>query len=95
LYIVRQGHTFRNQVRLIEDLYRAKKLPGLCLLLNDVKGVSGYYGGGYYGKGYGYYGAYGYGSGYFEDDSKKRKRGSLLKGLKNFWTRLVAGRNKQ
>jgi tyrosine-protein kinase Etk/Wzc len=95
LYIVRQGHTFRNQIRLIEDLYRAKKLPGLCLLLNDVKGVSGYYGGAYYGKGYGYYGAYGYGSGYFEDESKKRKGGSLLRGLKKFWKRLIAGRNKQ
>ncbi len=84
LYIVRQGHTFRNQIRLIDELYNSKKLPGLCLLLNDVKLNSGYYGG-YYGRGYGYYGGYGYGagdSGYFEDDSNK-------KGKRSFFNRII------
>jgi capsular exopolysaccharide synthesis family protein len=71
LYIIRQGHTFRKQLGMIEELYVSKKLPSLSLLLNDVKIGSGYYGG-YYGGGYGYYGSYGYGSGsgYFEDDKR-------------------------
>lgn len=83
LYIVRQGHTFRNQIKLIDELYVNAKLPSLCLLMNDVKAGSGYYGGGYYGKGYGYYGGYSYGSdsGYFEEENgKKRKFGRILKG---------------
>ncbi|HEY6900805.1 MAG TPA: polysaccharide biosynthesis tyrosine autokinase [Puia sp.] len=75
LYIVRQGHTFRKQLGLIEDLYTNKKLPGLCVLLNDVKapgGYGGYYGGGY---GYGYYGTYRYtaNSGYFDESGRKKK----------------------
>lgn len=67
LYIIRQGYTFRKQLRFIDDIYTEKKLPALSILLNDVKMGGGYYGG------YGYYGAgYGYGSGYFEEVSKKR-----------------------
>jgi tyrosine-protein kinase Etk/Wzc len=76
LYIVRQNHTFRKQIYLIEDLYTSKKLPGLCIILNDVSTQGGYYGG-YYGGGYGYYGGYGYGakSGYFEDAKKVKRTG--------------------
>lgn len=71
LYIVRQGHTFRKQLMMIEELYAGNKLPRLSLLLNDVKADGGYYGG----YGYGYYGGYAYGmdSGYFEKDKKKNK----------------------
>jgi tyrosine-protein kinase Etk/Wzc len=74
LYIVRQGHTFKNQVRLIDEIYKAKRLPNLCLLLNDAQIAGGYYGGGYYGRGYGYSAGYGYGnvSGYFDEDRKKK-----------------------
>lgn len=84
MYITRQGYTFRKQLGLVEDLYVNKKLPRLCLLLNDVKAEGGYYGG-YYGGGYGYYGAYGYGkgSGYFEDDPNDPKR-SLLGKVKSW-----------
>lgn len=73
LYITRQGYTFRKQLGLVEDLYVNKKLPNLCLLINDVKSDSGYYGG-YYGGGYGYYGGYGYGkhSEYFESEGGSR-----------------------
>jgi len=87
LYIVRQGHTFRNQVTMIDDLYINRKLPGLCLLLNDISDKSSYYGGGYYGRGY--YAGYGYGagSGYFEDDLDKRKDG-FFKSVTQFWHRL-------
>jgi capsular exopolysaccharide synthesis family protein len=75
LYITRQGYTFRKQLGLVEDLYINKKLPNLCLLINDVRADGGYYGG-YYGGGYGYYGGYGYGkhSDYFESEGGQKSR---------------------
>lgn len=79
LYIIRQGHTFRKQLGMVEDLYVQNKLPRLALLLNDVRAEGGYYGG----YGYGYYGGYSYGieSGYFEND-KDSKGFSLSRFLK-------------
>ncbi len=66
LYIVRQGHTYKKQVNLIDEFYVQGKLPKISIILNDVKIRSGY---GYYGYGrYGY--GYGYGSGYFEEEEK-------------------------
>jgi tyrosine-protein kinase Etk/Wzc len=84
LYIVRQGHTFRNQVHLIDELYTEKKLPSLSILLNDVHSGGRYPG--YYGSGYGYYGGYSYGrgSGYFEEDQKKKPKMRLF----SFFSRL-------
>jgi tyrosine-protein kinase Etk/Wzc len=64
LYIVRQGHTFKKQIGLIEDFYQQQKLPKVSIILNDVKVRAGY-GYGRYGYGYGY----GYGSNYFEDET--------------------------
>ena len=61
LYIIRQGHTFKKQLYLIDEYYREGKLPKIALVLNDVKAELGY---GYYG-----YGKYTYGSGYFEDET--------------------------
>jgi len=62
LYIVRQGHTYKKQIGMVDEFYQAGKLPKINIILNDVKVRSGY---GYYGNGrYGY----GYGSGYFDDD---------------------------
>jgi capsular exopolysaccharide synthesis family protein len=67
LYIVRQGHTYKRQLNLIEEFYTQSKLPKVSIILNDVKLQTGY---GYYG--YGRYG-YGYGytskSGYFTEDA--------------------------
>lgn len=64
LYIVRQGHTYKRQIGLIDEYHQQNKLPRISIVLNDVKLRAGY---GYYG-----YGRYGYGkgytSGYFEDD---------------------------
>lgn len=74
LYIVRQGHTFKKQIAMIDEFYKAGKLPRIAIILNDVKIRTGY---GYYGYGrYGY--GYGYGSGYFDEETKE-KDGALTK----------------
>ena len=82
LYIVRQGHTFRTQLHMVEELYVDNKLPKLALLLNDVTAEGGYYGG----YGYGYYGGYSYGmeSGYFEVD-KESQNSSIFSRIKRLW----------
>lgn len=56
LYLVRQGHTYKKQISLIDEVYRENKLPKVSVVINDVKLKPGY---GYYG-----YGRYGYGYGY-------------------------------
>jgi tyrosine-protein kinase Etk/Wzc len=74
LYIVRQGHTYKKQIGLIDEYHKAGRLPKLSLVINDVKVKAGYgyYGYGRYGYGNGY--GYGYGSGYFEDDKKTNSK---------------------
>jgi tyrosine-protein kinase Etk/Wzc len=65
LYIVRQGHTFKKQIGMVDEFYNQGKLPKMSIILNDVKVTAGY---GYYGYGrYGY--GHAYGSGYFQDDA--------------------------
>lgn len=49
LYVVRQGHTRRAALRLINDMYKEGKIERIDLLLNDVPSGNGY------GEGYGYY----------------------------------------
>lgn len=77
LYIVRQGYTLRKQLLMIEDLYAQKRLPGMGLVVNDIKtqgrykGYYGYGGGSYYGYGYGY------GGEYFQQ-GKNKKRNPLM-----------------
>lgn len=64
MYIVRQGHTYKKQVVLIDEFYREGKLPKVSIIINDVKVKPGY---GYYGYGrYGY--GYGYKSKYYEEE---------------------------
>jgi len=72
LYVVRQGHTYKKQVSLIDEFYHENRLPRISIIINDVKLKPGY---GYYGYGrYGY--GYGYGGGYYEieegQDTPKR-----------------------
>lgn len=64
LYIVRQGHTYKKQINLVEEYNTQGKLPKISVVMNDVK-VKGGYGYGYGGYGYGY----GYGAGYFEEET--------------------------
>ncbi|MFT4154023.1 GumC family protein [Parafilimonas sp.] len=70
LYIVRQRFTRRKQLNMLETIYREKMLPGLAMIVNDVKvkGIRSYYGYGYayggsysydYSMGYGHYGSAG------------------------------------
>ena len=59
LYLVRQGHTLKKQITLVDQFFKEGKLPKLSIILNDVK-LRGY------GYGYGY--GYSYGAGYFEDE---------------------------
>lgn len=66
LYLVRQGHTFKKQIALIDEFYVQHKLPKISIVINDVKVKPGY---GYYGYGrYGYGYGYGYGS-YYEEET--------------------------
>jgi tyrosine-protein kinase Etk/Wzc len=88
LYLVRQGHTYKKQIGLIDDLYHSKKLPAVSIVVNDVKLRAGY---GYYGYGrYGY--GYGYGhSGYYEEEATNK---SLLDKITSWFgfTRLARRR---
>jgi tyrosine-protein kinase Etk/Wzc len=65
MYIVRQGHTYKKQIALIDEFYKEGKLPKVSIIINDVKLKPGY---GYYGYGrYGY--GYGYKSKYYEEEA--------------------------
>jgi capsular exopolysaccharide synthesis family protein len=67
LYIVRQGHTYKKQIGLIDEFYKEEKLPKVSIVINDVKIKPGY---GYYGYGrYGY--GYGYKSNYYEEETSE------------------------
>lgn len=69
LYIVRQGHTFKKQIILIDEFYTENRLPKISIVINDVKLKPGY---GYYGYGrYGY--GYGYGQGYYQEEETAKK----------------------
>lgn len=53
LFIVRFDKTTKQELQIIDDIYREKKLPNPAIILNGVKTGRGYgYG---YGNGYGYY----------------------------------------
>lgn len=81
LYLVRQQHTFKKQISLIEDMHKENKLPKISIIINDVKLKPGY---GYYG-----YGRYGYGYGYdyksyYDEETPKEGVFSRFLGKLNF-----------
>jgi tyrosine-protein kinase Etk/Wzc len=82
LYLVRQGHTFKKQVALIDEFYKEKKLPKVSIVINDVKVKPGY---GYYG--YGRYG-YGYGYGYGQKSSYYEEEAPPVSGFERFLQKL-------
>lgn len=58
LYLVRQDYTYKEQLRIPNDLLKQNKMRNIELIINDVQAKGGYYSG--YGYGYGYgYGDYG------------------------------------
>lgn len=93
LYLVRQGHTFKKQVALIDEFYQQKKLPKVSIIINDVKVKPGYgyYGYGRYGYGYGY--GYGQKSSYYEEE--KAPRSAIEKLLYKFDMRRRFGKRKK
>jgi capsular exopolysaccharide synthesis family protein len=85
LYLVRQGHTFKKQIALIDEFYVGNKLPKISIVINDVKIKPGY---GYYGYGrYGYGYGYGYGSYY---DEEKAPMGYLERLLSKFGRKKIS-----
>lgn len=90
LYLVRQGHTFKKQVALIDEFYVNYKLPKISIVINDVKLKPGY---GYYGYGrYGYGYGYGYGS-YYEEEVPPQNIIERL--LSKFSIRKSSGRSEK
>ncbi len=77
IFIVRQGYTVRDQIKMFDNLYNEKKIRNAAAIFNGVEYLSKY--------GYGYGGAYGYGynyaSGGYYDDSSPKKKPSLAKRL--------------
>jgi tyrosine-protein kinase Etk/Wzc len=48
LYVIRANFLEKRMLHIANDLYLEKKLPNMCLLLNDTDSTKGY------GYGYGY-----------------------------------------
>lgn len=58
LYLVRHGHTYKEQLRIPNDLFAKERIKPIQIVVNDVKATGSYYSN--YGYGYGYgYGEYG------------------------------------
>jgi len=90
LYIVRQGHTYKKQIALIDEFYREGKLPKVSIIINDIKIKPGY---GYYGYGrYGY--GYGYKSNYYEEEHPSQNLFTRFFGLFDLKNR-KNGRSKE
>ncbi|MBC5993348.1 GumC family protein [Pontibacter cellulosilyticus] len=59
IYLVRYNYTHKNQLSIIDDIYKNKKLVHPMIVLNDARKENGY--------------GYGYGYGYGEDVSEGKK----------------------
>ncbi|WP_430937011.1 GumC family protein [Saccharicrinis sp. 156] len=69
LFILRQGHSNKKQMKYINGIGKDERLKNVGVILNDTV---------YSGYGYSSYGNYGYGYGYYEGDEEKGKLKSLL-----------------
>lgn len=69
LYVVRQGYTYKQQVKFANEAYKTGKLPKMNIVVNDVT----------MGRGSSYAYRYGYGNGYYEEDNGN---GSILGRVK-------------
>lgn len=75
IFVTRFGKSVKGSLKIIDDIYRNKKLPKPGIVLNGVKVSKGYGYGNSYGYGHGY--GYGYGYGYYQEDGVRKKRGIL------------------
>jgi capsular exopolysaccharide synthesis family protein len=79
LYIMRQGYSSKNVIKLIEDIKKNNNLQNFGIILNEVDIKKGY---GYsYGYGYGY--GYGLGQGYYDDAMYQKN--TLYSSIINFF----------
>jgi tyrosine-protein kinase Etk/Wzc len=75
IYIVRQNFTFKDQIKIADELYKNKKIKKLSIVVNDIVVKAGY------GYSYGY--GYGYGYGYYQqNDGKKNLFSRLISKVK-------------
>src|SRR5205085_6557780 len=61
LFLIRQNYTYKEQLRMADDLFTTGKMPRMSLIVNDVKLGRG----SNYGYGYG-----SYGNGYYAENNK-------------------------
>lgn len=77
VYVCRADYTAKNDLQLVNKLYKEEKLKNMSLVLNGVdmsKRKYGYYYGHSGGYGYGRYGQYGYGQDNNKDKKKSNKK---------------------
>ncbi|HTN47124.1 MAG TPA: polysaccharide biosynthesis tyrosine autokinase [Flavipsychrobacter sp.] len=72
MFVVRQSYTIKEQIKLLDSLYRERKIRNAGILFNGVEYLKKYG----YGSGYGYGNSYGYGDGYYTQNgtSKNKKK---------------------
>jgi len=75
MYIVRQKHTYKQQLNVADRLYTEGKLPRMNIVLNDTDNKYGAYG---YGQ---------YGNGYFDDEDENGVKGIISKIKKPLFKR--------
>jgi capsular exopolysaccharide synthesis family protein len=73
LFIVRQNYTYKEQVRIADELAHAGKMPKMSIVVNDVEMGRG----SYYGYGYGNY----YGNAYYIEDGGNNKNKGIAARL--------------
>ncbi|HRY99454.1 MAG TPA: polysaccharide biosynthesis tyrosine autokinase, partial [Bacteroidales bacterium] len=82
VFVVRQNFTHRKVFSSIIRDVQGRRIPDLCVLVNDVKVGRRQYGYSYsYGYGYGYGYGQGYGYGYYAEDARPSRPG--------FWRRFL------
>ncbi|HSC39523.1 MAG TPA: hypothetical protein VLD19_16680, partial [Chitinophagaceae bacterium] len=86
-YMVRQKHTYKDQLRLVEKFARKGSLPRLNIILNDVAPKKKVYGRSY---------DYGYGYGYGPEKENKKRGGikNMIEKLFNTLKRVPLKPNK-
>jgi capsular exopolysaccharide synthesis family protein len=72
LYVVRQGYTYKQQVKFANESYEGGRLPKMNIIVNDV----------HMGRGSSYAYRYGYGNGYYEDREDKSLVSKLTRKFK-------------